>query len=168
MIQDIIDLMDHLNIEKTHIGGFSMGGATTACLLKIAPERFLTAAIMGMGIKETEEWRDNTPKDLKSSRAAIPTGPRVDLTSRNDGSPRGAPKGAPDANPEVDLTQINFPILAINGGNDKPLAKTHRMWRELKDFTYVVIPGRNHMQVCRDPLFGDALTRFISANNPKK
>ena len=57
-------------------------------------------------------------------------------------------------------------MLALNGGNDRPIAKTHRMWRELRDFSYVVIPGRNHMEACRDPLFGDALVRFITANNP--
>jgi pimeloyl-ACP methyl ester carboxylesterase len=168
MIQDIVDFMDHLRIEQAHIGGYSMGGATTSGLLKIAPERFITASIMGIGVKETPEWLGKGPTDAPGVAAparAQGTG-RVDLTRRADGAPRGAPKGAPDANPEVDLTKIDFPVLALNGGNDRPLAKTHRMWRELKDLTYVVIPGRNHMEACRDPLFGDALVRFITANNP--
>jgi pimeloyl-ACP methyl ester carboxylesterase len=179
MIQDIIDFMDYLKIEKAHIGGYSMGGATTAGLLKVAPERFITASVMGIGIKETPEWLGKTPTDapVPSARASAssssplpsPAGNpgRVDLTPRPDGAPRGAPKGAPDANPEVDLTKIHFPVLALNGGHDRPIAKTHRMWRELQDFTYVVIPGRNHMDACRDPLFGDALVRFITATNPK-
>ena len=169
MIQDVVDFMDYLGIEKAHIGGYSMGGATTSGLLKVAPERFITASIMGIGIKETEEWRDNTPTDpapVRPSRPANAAAPRVDLSRRADGAPRGAPRGAPDANPEVDLTKIHFPVLALNGGNDRPLAKTHRMWRELRDFKYVVIPGRNHMEACRDPLFGDALVKFIVANNP--
>jgi pimeloyl-ACP methyl ester carboxylesterase len=171
--------MDYLQLKKAHIGGYSMGGATTAGLLKVAPERFITAAVMGIGIKETPEWREHVPTDPPSAapaRAAQPASQsqtpaanssRVDLTQRADGAPRSAPKGAPDANPEVDLTQINFPVLALNGGNDRPIWKTHRMWRELKDFTYVVIPGRNHMETCRDPLFADALVRFITANNPR-
>lgn len=171
MIQDIVDFMDYLKIEKAHIGGYSMGGATTAGLLKIAPERFITAAVMGIGIKETPEWLGKTPTDAPTTAAAAPAaapGDRsVDLTRRADGAPRSAPKGAPDANPEVDLTKIAFPVLALNGGNDRPIAKTHRMWRELKDFTYVVIPGRNHMEACRDPLFGDSLVRFITSNDPK-
>lgn len=168
MIRDVVDFMDYLKIDKAHIGGYSMGGATTAGLLKVAPERFLTASVMGIGIKETPEWLGKGPTDpTAATPAAAPAGNRVDLSPRADGAPRGAPKGAPDANPEVDLTKIHFPVLALNGGNDRPIAKTHRMWRELKDFTYVVIPGRNHMEACRDPLFGDALVRFVTANNPK-
>lgn len=168
MIQDIVEFMDHLKIDKAHIGGYSMGGATTTGLLKVAPERFITASIMGIGIKETAEWEGKTPRDPMPERSAASSenSPRVDLTRRADGAPLGAPKGAPDANPEVDLTKIKFPVLALNGGNDRPLAKTHRMWRELNDFTYVVIPGRNHMNATRDPLFGDALVRFITSNNP--
>jgi pimeloyl-ACP methyl ester carboxylesterase len=170
MIQDVIDLMDHLKIAKAHIGGYSMGGATTSGLLKVAPERFITASVMGIGIKETEEWRDISPSDPAPALVRAEgeaSSPRVDLSLRANGAPRGAPKGAPEANPEVDLTKIDFPVLALNGGNDRPLAKTHRMWRELRDFTYVVIPGRNHMEACRDPLFGDALMKFIVANNPE-
>jgi lysophospholipase L1-like esterase len=55
----------------------------------------------------------------------------------------------------------------LNGGNDTPLSKTHRMWRELQDFTYVVVPDRNHMQTSGDPRFGEALAQFIVAHNPK-
>jgi pimeloyl-ACP methyl ester carboxylesterase len=171
MIRDVVDFMDYLKIDKAHIGGYSMGGATTAGLLKVAPERFLTAAVMGIGIKESPEWLGKGPTDPPTSSPgaalAAAGGNRVDLSPRGDGAPRGAPKGAPDANPEVDLTNIHFPVLALNGGNDRPIAKTHRMWRELTDFTYVVIPGRNHMEASRDPLFGDALVRFITSNNPK-
>lgn len=156
MIQDIVDFMDYLKIDKAHIGGYSMGGATTSGLLKIAPERFITASIMGIGIKEVPEWDGKTPQDPPVTVNTERAFPRVDLT----------PRGAPNPNPEVDLTKISFPVLALNGGHDRPLAKTHRMWRELTNFTYVVIPGRNHMDAPRDPLFGDALVRFITTHNP--
>jgi pimeloyl-ACP methyl ester carboxylesterase len=185
MIHDVVDFMDYLKIQKAHIGGYSMGGATTAGLLKVAPERFLTASVMGIGIKEKPEWIGNVPVDAPVSNtagrvapaapptaaaAASPAGNpgRVNLNPGANGAPMGAPKGAPDANPEVDLTKIDFPVLSLNGSNDRPVAKTHRMWRELRDFTYVVIDGRNHMEACRDPLFADALVRFITSHNPVK
>ena len=178
MVGDVIELMDHLKIQKAHIGGYSMGGATTAGLLKAAPERFITASVMGIGIKETPEWEGKTPKDPAPAAApAAPprpaavvspqaAAPRTDLTLNTAGTPRGAPAGAPAANQDVDLTKIKFPVLALNGSEDRPLAKTSRMWRELQDFTYVVVPGRHHMNASGDPIFGEALARFISSHNP--
>ncbi len=171
MINDIIEFMDYLGFEQAHIGGYSMGGATTTGVLKIAPERFITASIMGIGIRETPAWQGRTPVDGSAEPPALDAvdnsaAPSSAMPLDARGVPRGAPNGAPEPNPEVDLTAIDFPVLALNGGNDRPLAKTHRMWRELKDFKYVVIPGRNHIEAPRDPLFGDALVRFIRANNP--
>ena len=46
---------------------------------------------------------------------------------------------------EIDLTKVDIPVLAINGEFDRPLGKTHRMWRELKNFTNVVLPGKSHL-----------------------
>jgi len=172
MINDIVEFMDYLGLDKAHIGGYSMGGATTTGLLKTVPERFITASIMGIGIRETSAWQGRTAVDGSAVPPAADaedtsTAPSRAMPLDSRGVPRGAPNGAPEPNPEVDLTNINFPVLALNGGNDRPLAKTHRMWRELKDFKYVVIPGRNHMEAPRDPLFGDALVKFIRANNPE-
>ena len=70
MIHDVVDFMDFLKIQKAHIGGYSMGGATTAGLLKVAPERFMTASVMGIGIKETPEWVGKGPTDAASAPAA--------------------------------------------------------------------------------------------------
>src|SRR4030095_12947415 len=73
MIHDIVDFMDYLKLDKAHIGGYSMGGATTAGLIKVAPERFITASVMGIGIKETADWLGKTPTDAPVAAAARPT-----------------------------------------------------------------------------------------------
>ena len=52
---------------------------------------------------------------------------------------------APPAAPSVDLTKLEIPILAVNGSFDNPYRKTHRLWREVKTFQNVILPGKTHL-----------------------
>ena len=69
----------------------------------------------------------------------------------------------------IDLTKIKIPVLAINGEFDGPNAKTHRMQRELADFTAVVLPGKSHLTAIMagyiPQLYIDSLVEFIDAND---
>ena len=47
MIEDVARLMDHLNIPKAHIVGYSMGGAITGKFITMHPDRVLTAVFGG-------------------------------------------------------------------------------------------------------------------------
>ena len=46
---DIVRLMDHLDIDKAHVIGYSMGSFITRKLVEMYPERLLSAAPCGMG-----------------------------------------------------------------------------------------------------------------------
>ena len=52
--QDVVELMDHLKIDRAHIHGYSMGGGIVASLLGMIPERFITAGFGGSGMSETD------------------------------------------------------------------------------------------------------------------
>src|SRR5579863_3555872 len=47
MVEDAIRLLDHLNIDKAHVVGYSMGGFITNKLLTTHPERLITATLGG-------------------------------------------------------------------------------------------------------------------------
>lgn len=49
--QDVVELMDHLHIDRAHIHGYSMGGGITGQLLAMIPQRFITAGFGGSGIR---------------------------------------------------------------------------------------------------------------------
>lgn len=70
----------------------------------------------------------------------------------------------------LDLTEIKFPVLAVNGEYDRPMAKTHRMWRELDNFTNIVLPDCGHLSAVMEGFVPDAyvqgLAHFIKDNNP--
>lgn len=187
---DVIELMDHLDIEKAHIHGYSMGGMITARMLAQIPERFITASFGGSGIRESDEvWRKQVPKDKKGTdpqEAACSRNLRVASAVDNGLSREEAEKRVDAAivetrkNPQprsmlkmptlqIDLTTIDVPMLAINGEFDSPFGKTFRLWREAKDFTNVVLPGKSHLTAIvagyMPKEYPESLVRFINSND---
>jgi pimeloyl-ACP methyl ester carboxylesterase len=192
--EDVIELMDHLKIPKAHFHGYSMGGAIVGRLLALIPDRFITAGFGGSGIRETDPaWTAKVPPD-KEGRD-----PQEDEASRNlrirramdlgmsreeaekkaaEPSPPRTPPAAtaapagPSQAPQIDLTKITIPVLAINGEFDRPYAKTYRMWRELQNFTNVILPGKSHLTAIAAPYmpkeYLESVVRFIDANDPKR
>jgi pimeloyl-ACP methyl ester carboxylesterase len=49
MVRDVVRVMDHLNIEKAHVVGYSMGGFVVGRLLVDYPHRVSSAVIGGNG-----------------------------------------------------------------------------------------------------------------------
>ena len=190
--EDVIEMMDHLKIDKAHMHGYSMGGGITGRLLASHPERLITAAFGGSGIREVDpEIREAVtamdPEGTDPDEAKALRGLRIRSAMDNGMSREEAEKNA--ANPpqrrqrrtggaaarrpglEIDLTKVTIPVLAINGELDRPYSRTHRMWRELKDFTNVVLPGKSHLTAIVGayipPEYGESLVKFIDSNDPQ-
>jgi pimeloyl-ACP methyl ester carboxylesterase len=193
--EDVIELMDHLKIKRAHFHGYSMGGGIVGRLLAMIPDRFITAAFGGSGIAEADpEWRAKLPADsqgrdpledeasrkLRVSRAMDLGMTREEAekqaaTAAQRSVPAPAGGAAALARPaplQIDLTKITIPVIAINGEFDRPIAKTTRMQRELKNFKSVVLPGKSHLTAIMaeyiPELYVTSLVSFINANDPKK
>jgi pimeloyl-ACP methyl ester carboxylesterase len=172
MAKDVLELMDHLKIDKAHVHGYSMGGGIVTQLLVLAPQRFITASYGGSGVSEVEEkYKAEVPKDdpgpdpqeaeaTKTLRAA-PNDPEALAAVRQ--SFASIDRGA------IDLTKIKIPVLAINGQFDRPNARTHRMKRELANFRPVVLPGKSHLTAIMAGYipheYIDELVKFIDEND---
>jgi pimeloyl-ACP methyl ester carboxylesterase len=190
--EDVVEMMDHLKIQKAHFHGYSMGGGIIGRLLSMIPDRMITAAFGGSGIAEVDpEQRAKVPADKQGRdpdedavsrrlriRHAMDNGmsreeaekladtPTRPANTTNTTTPR--PQPTP---PSVDLTKLNIPMLAINGEFDRPMAKTHRLWREVNNFTNVILPGKSHLTAIASgylpPQYIDSLVKFINDNDPK-
>jgi pimeloyl-ACP methyl ester carboxylesterase len=191
--EDVIEMMDHLNIEKAHIHGYSMGGSITGRLLASHPDRFITASFGGSGIREEDEAlakqaaaldpEGTDPREAEALRglrirAAMDNGmSRAEAENIAHEPPRRPSSSASSGSTvrraayEIDLTSVEIPVLAINGEFDRPYSKTQRMWRELNDFTNVVLPGKSHLTAIAYPYipkeYEQSLVRFIDANDPE-
>ncbi len=194
--EDVIEMMDHLKIKKAHFHGYSMGGGIVARLLALIPDRFITASFGGSGIPEVDpQWRAKVPADkqgrdpreeeasakLRASRAAV-LGISVEELNKQMEQRRAAQQSAAaqagnstprpqPAGPQLDLTKLSIPMLAINGEYDRPHAKTHRLRREVKNFTNIVLPGKSHLTAIMAGYmpkeYPDSLVKFINANDPR-
>lgn len=169
--QDVIELMDHLKIQRAHIHGYSMGGGIVASLLGVIPDRFITAGFGGSGISETdpkyraeaEALDDALPKATGADAEGMTRFRSRVAAARPAGSAAAAP--APAA-PPVDLARLNIPILAVNGSFDNPYRKTHRLWREVKTFQNVILPNKTHLTAIAagappDQQYIEVISRFI-------
>jgi pimeloyl-ACP methyl ester carboxylesterase len=196
MDQDVLAFMDHMGIARAHIGGYSMGGAVTLQLMAKAPERFITACLQGAGVSETGGWVKRVPpdregKDPEEERAQAVVRARRAAKGQEIGNDFGeklragvtrlAGPGAANKLEDaaqrrfhdlmkLDLSRIDFPVMAINGEYDRPNARTHRLARELKDFTNLVLPGRGHLTAMMagfiPQAYIDGYAAFIARNNP--
>jgi pimeloyl-ACP methyl ester carboxylesterase len=178
---DVIELMDHLKIDRAHIHGFSMGGAILAQLMARVPQRIVTAAFGGSGVREPEGIAAQVPPDVTGSdpdtakiRALYTQrqGERAKVDEAHTKQGLTGPK--PGARPgpgraDLDLAKVNVPVLAIVGEFDAPNARTHRLWRELKNFQMIRLPGKEHLTsvypgtIPREYI--DAIVRFVNAND---
>jgi pimeloyl-ACP methyl ester carboxylesterase len=194
--EDVIEMMDHLKIQKAHFHGYSMGGGIVGRLMALIPDRFITAGFGGSGVQEVDpEWRAKAPKDKEGrdpqedeasaklrTRRAKDMGITLEeyqkrLAERQE-QQRAALAAARDqaaarpAGPQIDLTKIAFPVMAVNGEFDRPLAKTVRMHRELLNFTNVVLPGKSHLTAIMAGYmpkeYLESVVKFINANDPKQ
>jgi pimeloyl-ACP methyl ester carboxylesterase len=188
--EDVTELIDHLKIGKAHFHGYSMGGGIVARLLSMIPDRMITASFGGSGIPEVDpEWRAKVPPDkegrdpreeeaaqrLRSIRAAT-LGISVEELAKQQEQRRAMLQTAAarlqTSGPQIDLTKLNIPMLAINGEYDRPNAKTHRLQREVKNFKSVVLPGKSHLTAIMAGYmpkeYPESLVAFINANDPKR
>lgn len=169
MAEDVIEILAHLGVQKAHLHGYSMGGGIVTQLLDRHPDRWITAAWGGSGVPETDpEWQAKVPADEegvdadeKEKAASLQADPLKDQKAL--AAVREYP-WADGQRSSLDLPSVTIPTMALNGGFDRPNAKTHRLARELPNFTNVVIPGKSHATVVV-PQYIEALKGHIDGND---
>ena len=170
MAEDVLRLMDHLNITKAHVVGYSMGARLTAYLLANHSTRFITATLGGSPPRRAwGPWWENRVRDY--STAMSERGRTATDAARQDYAALAAiPKAwHTQVVSDEQLRAVPLPVLAIVGGKDS--ADRIDGLKELKglllSFKLVVIDGATHggeEGALNRPEFLRSLQEFIGSH----
>lgn len=189
MSRDVANLLDHLEIDKAHIAGYSMGAIITLHFLINYPEKCLSAVVGGHGWTDPSNER---PASSNSVAEALENGeglrPLIELLT-----PEGEPppsderveqisamilatndplalaavsRGIPNLYVSKDQLKGNVvPTLGIVGENDPLRAKTEAMAENMPHTDIVVVTGANHATAITNPMFVESMRKFLEAQS---
>jgi pimeloyl-ACP methyl ester carboxylesterase len=171
---DIIRLMEHLQIAKAHVVGYSMGAGIVAKLLTEHPERFLTATVgggagrrsgtavrpaQGNGPSPAEQLAALERGELTPDLAARSNDPYALAAMRKNTSDGGWDAGK--------MKDVKVPVLAVAGSNDPGLEGAQVLRSVLPSVKLMVIDGATHAgstgALYRSEFVG-AIREFLAAN----
>ncbi|MDQ7806310.1 alpha/beta fold hydrolase [Amycolatopsis sp. A133] len=188
---DLVELADHLRLDRFVLGGLSMGGQIAMQLVADHPQR-VTALVLadtfaGLDTPEARQARFDTADRITAegmeqyaeellpkmiSKQTRATRPDVEAHVRR--MMRTAPeKGAaaalrgraerPDYTPG--LANLEVPTLVVVGSEDEftPVADAELIHRRTKGSTLVVVEGAGHLpNLEREAEFDEALSTFLT------
>ncbi|KDN18903.1 alpha/beta fold hydrolase [Amycolatopsis rifamycinica] len=191
--RDLVNLADHLGLERFVLGGLSMGGQIAMQLVRDHPARvralLLADTFAGLDTPQARQARYDTadriteegmeryaeellPKMIsKQTRASRP-----DVEAHVRRMMRNAPKeGAAAAlrgraeRPDYtkSLADVGVPTLVVVGGEDEftPVGDAELIHRMTKGSTLVVIEGAGHLpNLERETEFNEALSTFLTSS----
>jgi pimeloyl-ACP methyl ester carboxylesterase len=147
-VDDIIRLMDHLNIPKAHVVGYSLGGIIVMKLLVDHPDRVSSAALGGMGWLRPGSWQQTFFERTSGQRGPTP--------------PACVHGIANLAVTQDQVQSITTPMCVLVGQND-PCRRIFvlPLERIRPDIPVTLIPDAGHLTCIAKPLFKQQLLKWI-------
>jgi pimeloyl-ACP methyl ester carboxylesterase len=193
MVQDAVRLLDHLNIPRAHIVGYSLGAIITAKLLTTNADRFLSATLGAhAGYRnwrpEYDQGAQRTALELEGDvpfRSLVIAMTPSDEPKRSEDDVRSRSNALATANDlralaaynrggsrelnstDTEVSAIKVPVLGIIGSLDN-VRSMKQLQTILPSLKLVVIEGATHAgdrSAARRPEFVSAIREFVGAHD---
>jgi pimeloyl-ACP methyl ester carboxylesterase len=172
MADDVIALMDHLELARADVMGYSLGSRMTAILALKKPERLRSAILGGIGIGVIEGGGpgENVALALEAPSLDDVTDPVgrtfrafADQTRSDRRALAACLRGSRRLMTRDEAAAISgVPVLIAVGSNDEIAGSAEKLGRIIPGSEVLDIPNRDHMRAVGDKVYKSGVTDFLS------
>lgn len=171
MAEDARRLLDHLDLPRAHVMGYSMGARITAQLSLSHPDRVRTAIIAGLGINlvhglagtekiaaalEAPDVADVTDRHARTFRVF------ADQTKSDRLALAACIRGTRERLAPETVAQISRPVLVAVGTTDVVAGSGAELARLIPGAELLDITGRDHMRAVGDRVYKEGVSAFLA------
>ncbi len=171
MAGDVRALMDHLDIERADIMGYSLGSRIAVYLATRDPQRLRSVIIagLGMGLIEGGGPGENVARALEADSiddVKDPVGKTfrafADQTRSDRRALAACLRGSRRLMTTDEAATIKGPVLIAVGTKDDVAGSPHRLAEVITQAEVLDIPDRDHMRTVGDRVYKDGVLDFLA------
>src|SRR3982075_2765078 len=171
MAGDVSALMDHLDIERADVMGYSLGSRMTAVLAQRQPQRLRSVILGGIGIGLIEGGGpgENVAAALEAPSLEDVTDPVgrtfrafADQTRSDRRALAACLRGSRRLLAREEAAAINVPALIAVGTTDEIAGSAQALGEIIPGAQVLDIPNRDHMRAVGDKVYKAGVIDFLS------
>lgn len=170
MAGDALLLLDHLEIERADVMGYSLGGRIAVFLAKAHGSRVRSMILGGVGhnLAGRPALSFSVAAAMEAPSLADVTGPKERMfrsfaeATRSDLKALAAcARGARGILTGAELAQIDLPVLIAAGTKDEIAGDPHELAVMFPQARVAEIPGRDHNRAVGDKVYKESVLDFL-------
>ena len=171
MAGDVVALMDHLEIARADVMGYSMGARMTAVIAREQPQRLRSAILGGIGIGMIEGGGpgENVATALEAPSLDDVTDPVgrtfrafADQTRSDRRALAACLRGSRRLMTREEAAGITVPVLIAVGTTDEIAGSASALAEIIPGSEVLDIPDRDHMRAVGDKVYKAGVLDFLS------
>ncbi len=171
MARDAVNLLDHLDVGRADVMGYSMGARIAAHMALASPDKVRGLVLAGLGfhLVDGEGLPEGIAEAMEAPSAEAVAGatPRMfrafaEATRSDLRALAACMRGSRHAMSKAEVATISAPTLICVGAEDHIAGPPEPLARLMQKARVLTLPGRDHNKAVGDKLFKEGVLDFLN------